>query len=253
MGRHRTFSADRFLDKFQGREPLIRGYAGLWDGRLELDGAKLDVPGFKEFLVNGDGDGKDELLEGLYRTYDLCTERGHEDLVAACGDFDFDPDPEGELPVECLSLKVRVENEDAFNLAYDRNTVWLAERFSLYRGKTAKGITDPAAAADRFQEKLGEFFKDDKKSDRVLVRQYRDQGDVPAHPGQDRRGRQGAHVGGPGADAPHRRGEGRVQAPASHAGRRERRTSRSTRFRRGTGTPMRIVTKENPTPEDLSR
>ena len=174
MGKHRTFNADRFLDKFQGREPLIRGYVGIWDGRLELDGAKLDVPRFKEFLVNGDGDGKDELLEGLYRAFDLCSERGHEDLVAACGDFNYDPDPKEELPVECLSLKVRVENEDAFNLAYDRNTVWLAERFSLYRGKAAKGISDPAAAADRFQEKLGEFFKDDKNSDRVLVRQYRE-------------------------------------------------------------------------------
>jgi len=46
MGRHSTFNADRFLDKFQGREPLIRGYVGIWGGRLELDGAKLDVPRF---------------------------------------------------------------------------------------------------------------------------------------------------------------------------------------------------------------
>jgi hypothetical protein len=175
MGRHRTFNSDRFLDKFQGREPLIRGYVGIWDGRLELDGAKLDVPRFKEFLVNGDGDGKDELLEGLYRAYDLCTERGHEDLVAACQEYpDYDPDPTGELQVECLSLKVRTENEEAFNLAYDRNTLWRAERFSLFRGREIKAIADVSAAASRFQQKLAEVFKEDKKSDRVLVRQYQE-------------------------------------------------------------------------------
>lgn len=179
MGTHRTFNADRFLDKFQGREPLIRRYVRLWDGHLKLDGAKLDVPEldvsqFKEFLANGDGDGKDELVEGLYRACDLCTDHGHEALFAACADFNYDPDPNQELPVECLSLKVRVGNEDAFRLAYDRNTVWLAERFSFYRGKAAKTIGDPAPAATRFEKKLGEFFKDDKKSDRVLVRQYRE-------------------------------------------------------------------------------
>jgi len=175
VGKHRTFNADRFLDKFQGREPLIHGYVGIWDGRLELDGAKVDVPRFREFLLNGDGDGKDELLEGLYRAYDLCTERGHEDLVAACQEYpDYDPDPAGELPVECLSLKVRTENEEAFNLAYDRNTLWRAERFSLFRGREIKAIADVSAAASRFQQKLAEVFKEDKKSDRVLVRQYQE-------------------------------------------------------------------------------
>jgi len=174
VAKHRTFNADRFLDKFQRREVLIQNYAGFWDGRLDVQAATLDVPRFKEFLVNGNGDGKDELLEGLYRAYDLSSERGHEDLVAACRDFAYEPDPKGELPVECLSLKVRTENEEAFNLAYDRNTLWRAERFSVFRGKEIKAIADASAAAVQFQRKLAEVFKDDKKSDRVLVRQYQE-------------------------------------------------------------------------------
>jgi hypothetical protein len=172
--RHRTFNADRFLDKFQGQETILRDYAGLWDGRLDVETTSLDVPRFKDFLVNGDGDGKDELLEGLYRAYDLCTERGHEDLVAACRDFDYNPDEDGGLPVECLSLKVRTENEDAFNLAYDRYTLWRAERFTVYRGKESIQISNPTTAAAMFQAKLAEAFKDHKNSDRVLVRHYQE-------------------------------------------------------------------------------
>ena len=54
--RHRTFNADRFLDKFQGQETILRDYAGLWDGRLDVETTSLDVPRFKagvghEYLV----------------------------------------------------------------------------------------------------------------------------------------------------------------------------------------------------------
>lgn len=172
--KHRTFNADRFLDKFQGQEVILRSFVGLWDGRLGLDTTSLDVPHFKEYLVNGDGDGKDDLLESLYMAYDLCTERGYEDLVSACDECSYSPNGNGELPVECLSLKVRTENEDAFTLAYDRYNLWRAERFTIFRGKSAEGIVDADAASSAFQTKLAEIFKDHKNSDRVLVRHYQE-------------------------------------------------------------------------------
>ena len=172
--KHRTFNADRFLDKFQGQEIILRSFVGLWDGRLGLDTTSLDVPHFKEYLVNGDGDGKDDLLESLYMAYDLCTERGHEDLVSACDECSYSPNGNGELPVECLSLKVRTENEDAFTLAYDRYNLWRAERFTIFSGKSAEGIVDADAASSAFQAKLAEIFKDHKNSDRVLVRHYQE-------------------------------------------------------------------------------
>lgn len=172
--KHRTFNADRFLDKFQGQEVILRSFVGLWDGRLGLDTTSLDVPHFKEYLVNGDGDGKDDLLESLYMAYDLCTERGHEDLVSACDECSYSPNGNGELPVECLSLKVRTENEDAFTLAYDRYNLWRAERFTIFSGKSAAGIVDADAASSAFQAKLAEIFKDHKNSDRVLVRHYKE-------------------------------------------------------------------------------
>lgn len=172
--KHRTFNADRFLDKLQGQETILRSFVGLWDGRLGLDVASLDVSLSRNSSVNGEGDGKDDLLENLYMAYDLCTERGYEDLVAACAEFGYEPDRNEELPVECLSLKVRSENEDAFTLAYDRYNLWQAERFTIFRGKSLAAIIDADAASTAFQMKLAEVFKDYKNSDRVLVRRYQE-------------------------------------------------------------------------------
>jgi hypothetical protein len=172
LARHRKFNVDRFTDKFQGREGILRTYVAQWGGNpgAWVDG--LDVPTFKDFLVNGDADGKDEMVEGLYRAYDLCTERGHEDLFAACCDFDYDPDPAGELPVECLSLKVLTENRDAFDLAYDRTTLWQAERFTVHRGQAPTPITDVDGAVAAFEAAVRKTFTQDKSSDRILVRHY---------------------------------------------------------------------------------
>ena len=174
MAKHRIFNADRFLDKFQSNEDLIRAFIGLWSGRLDdLVSATMDIPYFKKWLVDGEGEGKDELLEALYQVYDLCTERGHEDLVAAVeSDPGYDPDPKHALPVECLSLKVRTEREDLFNFAYDRYTLWRAERFTIYQGLEARSIKNLKSVAKVFQQKLKDVFKDHKNSDRVLVRHY---------------------------------------------------------------------------------
>ncbi len=174
MLKHRAFSADRFLDKFQGRERVLHSYMGIWGDGLQAHAAPLDVPGFKDFILNGEGAKKDQFMEGLYRAYDLSNERGHEDLIAACRDHNYEPDPDGKLPVECLSLKVRAENEDAFNLAYDRCTLHQAERFSVFQGEAGMAIADVPAATERLQQRLSALFKNDKKSDRVLVRQYQE-------------------------------------------------------------------------------
>ena len=175
MAKHRKFNVDRFVDKFQGQEELLTAFLARWAGRLEVPAGKTDAPTFKKFLARGDGESMDDLYESLYRAYDLCSERGHEDLVAACRDFPpYDPDPDGKLPVECLSLKVFTENEDAFNLAYDRNTMWKADRFTVYRGQPGKAIEGPRDAVARFRQRLAELFHYDKSSDRVLVRAYQE-------------------------------------------------------------------------------
>lgn len=176
MVKHRKFNLDRFLDKFQERESLIHSHVSKWGSRLNLSAETLDVPSFKDFLTNGDGEAMDELVESLCRAYDLCTERGHEDLLAACRASDYEPDPEGKLPVECLSLKVLTENEAAFNLAYDRNTMWKADRFTVYRGEPGRSISNLRAASPKLRQKLADVFQEDKSGDRVLVRHYEEDG-----------------------------------------------------------------------------
>jgi hypothetical protein len=177
MVKHRTFNADRFLDKFQGHEDLLRAYVRLWPRKLtNLSAATLDVPTFKQWLVDGESkDGaKDEVMEGLYRCYDLSNDRGHEDLRAAAEDSNYEPDPEQVLPVECLALKVRAEREDVFSLAYDRHAFEQAEKFSIYKGARPCRITKFNRRKTAFEQRLRKEFQDHKKSERVLVRTYRE-------------------------------------------------------------------------------
>jgi len=176
MTKHRALSPDRFVDRFQGNELLLRDFVKLWGDGLNVKATTLDVPGFKKLVDEGDGDSRDDFLEELHRVYDLCTDRGHEDLAAACQDSKYEPDPDGKLPVELLSLKVRTENEDAFNLAYDRCTVRQAQRFSIYQGKKGLAISNTKAAMKQLKETLEKAFLGDSKSERVLVRQYQDGG-----------------------------------------------------------------------------
>jgi hypothetical protein len=175
MVKHRAFNADRFLDKFEGREELLNSYLGIWGDGLQAI-TPVDVAGFKQFVLDGDGAHKDHFMEGLYRAYDLSNDRGHEDLIAACQcqPDPYYPDPSGVLPVECLSLKVRTENEEAFNLAYDRCAMHQAERFSVFQGEAGRTISNVRAATEQLERKLSAVFKDDKNSDRVLVRQYQE-------------------------------------------------------------------------------
>ena len=176
MIKHRIFNADRFVDKLQGFEALLRNYCRLWPRKLGLSVATLDVETFKRWLVDGESGVKSEVMEGLYRCYDLSTDRGHEDILAACAESGYTPDADHSLPVECLALKVRTEREDVFNLAYDRYALFHAERFSIYQGRHPKRITNFNRRKAAFEKRLAEEFRDYKNSDRVLVRSY-DEGD----------------------------------------------------------------------------
>lgn len=173
MAKHRRFNADRFISKLQGHEAVLRAFLGLWPGELDVDVAALDLAKFRDFVVNGTGSAVGEMHEQLGRVYDLCRPEGQLHLLAACETFSgYQPDPSGEMHVEVLSLKVRAEHEEAFNLAYDRYNMEQAERFAEFRGKAAKPIADAAAAAKRFHAALVELFKEDKQSENVIVRQY---------------------------------------------------------------------------------
>jgi hypothetical protein len=178
MAKHRTFNADKFLDKLEHHEHLLQAFVGMWRDRIDLEIDGLTIARFKEWLVKGSDGCKDEILEALYQIYDLSTERGHEDLFAACAAHDYDPDPDHSLPVECLSLKVRTEKEDIFSFAYGRYSFFRAERFTIYQGEKGKVIKNLEKATTRFLDLLGQQFKDHKGNARLLVRHYDEAGYV---------------------------------------------------------------------------
>jgi hypothetical protein len=177
MIKHRVFNVDRFVDKFrEGGEFLLRDFVKIWGRGLDIQLSSINVDTFKNFLVKGEGRSKEEFMAELYRVWDLCDEIGHEYLVAACDRQrpKYNPDPTGTLPVEGVSLIVRIEREEVFNLAYDMRNFRHAERFNLYQGKKGKQITKLGEVTKRLRSKLERDFKGLKKSDRVIVRAYQE-------------------------------------------------------------------------------
>jgi hypothetical protein len=162
------------LDKLSKHQPILRAFVGLWPNCQAAITSDFSIAEFKEFLAKTDADGKEELVEELYRIFDLSTPQGHEYLIDACRLCSFESEFDRDLHVECLGLMTRTERPDAFDLAYDMHTVHSAERFSLYKGRGGKRIQDPQAGAKSLQDQLAQFFLQDKRSDRVIVRQFED-------------------------------------------------------------------------------
>lgn len=177
--KHRSFNADRFLDKFHGQEQILRGFVAIWrEGLPSLNVDTLTVDRFKQWLAEGSDPGKDDLLEALYQVYDLCTEVGEANLRASCEQWGYDPDPNNTLPFECLVLLVRTGKKSIFLDVYDRYRFSNAERFSLFQGESAKPITNLKRTTKALQRRLAREFKKSKNSERVLVRSYEEAGKV---------------------------------------------------------------------------
>lgn len=176
MAKHRTFHADKFLDKFQGNEPILRAFLKLWKKQLGIDATKVDVPSFKEWLHKGKSEAKNEVIEELHRVYDLCgdNEFGIATLLSIAERFKYFPDPNHELHIECLSMKMRAEKEEVFNLAYDNYSMARAERYSVYCGKEALAVSNVAGKVTAFKTALERSFTKQKNTDRVLVRWFID-------------------------------------------------------------------------------
>jgi hypothetical protein len=182
--RHKKFNAHRFLDKFQGHEGILAGFVGAFDGQLSLKAGDVDVETFKEYLLSdAEDEGLEPFLEELYRIYDMSggdREKCHEELLSACSEMNppCRPDPKGELHLECLAMKVWVDNRAAFDLAYNMESYRVVDGFSFYKGAAGVEIEDHAHAALEFQAKLEEMFTNDEDTDRVRVSSYLDDGSV---------------------------------------------------------------------------
>lgn len=184
---HKKFNAHKFLDKFQDHEDILQAYVSLFAGRIMLNPDDLSIDSFKGYLASDSHDsGHEEFLEELYRVHDMSSgrteqqERCHEELVGACKQMKpvYQPDAEGNLPIECLAMKIRSENIDAFDIAYNMHLYHHVDGFSEYKGEAGVDIQDCNLAAAEFQATLESVFAEDKNSDRVKVSHYRENGSV---------------------------------------------------------------------------
>jgi hypothetical protein len=177
--KHRPFNADRFLDKFRGNEAALTAYLGLWDGLIPGLPEPFEVDAFKDFLKTPPEDCRpfEEMVEGLYQAYDLCTPQGDE-LMHEAAETNRSPlAAVHDVPREIFALRLRTEDQVSFELASNLLTVLHVDQFATFKGKEARAVEDVDAVVEALKAELQSLFSDRKGSDKVLVKYFAD-GDI---------------------------------------------------------------------------
>lgn len=176
--KHRPFNADRFLDKFKGSEDTLLAYLGLWEGQIPGLPDPFDVDAFKDFLKTPPMECRpfEELVEGLYQAYDLCTPQGEELMHEAAEKSGSALASVHDVPREIYALRLRIEDFDSFDLASNLLYVLHVDKFYTFKGKGPRGIQDLDTGVELFKAELQALFSERKGSNKVLVKHFADDG-----------------------------------------------------------------------------
>lgn len=174
--KHRPFNADRFLDKFKGNEAALTAYLDNWQGQIEGLPDPFEVDPFKDFLKYPPEDHQpfNEMVEGLYRAYDLCTVYGEEHMREAAERNHSLLAEVHDIPREIYALRLLVEDTVTFELAQNLNYAQQIDQFSTYKGREARQINDVTTAIPLFEAQLQALFNERKGSDKVMVKHFTD-------------------------------------------------------------------------------
>lgn len=172
--RHRTFNADRFLDKFSDNEAVLVAHMARWP---ELSAPNpLTVDTFKDYFKTPHGDNEhfEQMVEALYQAYDLSTKQGHELMGEAIDQNQLTLPGLHDIPREVLALRLNIENPITFTLATNLLFASQVDKFVTYKGKEPRTVSDVSSTVANFRTKLGELFVHRKGTDKIVVHQFTD-------------------------------------------------------------------------------
>lgn len=177
--KHRPFNADRFLDKFKGSEAVLTAYLDKWSGQIPGFSEEFNIEGFKDFLKYPPDNCRpfQEMVEGLYRTWDLCKPHGEEFMREAVERNHSPLQSVHDIPREVFAVRLITEDPVSFELAENLNYAQQVDRFVTFRGREPRSISDVSETIEMFKVQLQAFFQERKGSDKVLVKHFTD-GDV---------------------------------------------------------------------------
>lgn len=115
--KHRTFNADRFLDKFTEHETVLVAHMARWPDLTAPN--PLTVDAFKDYLKTPHGDNEhfEQMVEALYQAYDLSTKQGHELMGEAIDQNQLTLPGLHDVSREVLALRLHIEDPITFTLA----------------------------------------------------------------------------------------------------------------------------------------
>ncbi len=172
--KHRTFNADRFLDKFTDHEAVLVAHMARWPDLTAPNPLTMDA--FKDYLKapHGDNENFEQMVEALYQAYDLSTKQGHELMGEAIDQNQLTLPGLHDVSREVLALRLHIENPVTFTLATNLLFASQVDKFVSYKGKEPRAVADVAADVVDFRAKLGELFVNRKGTDKIVVQHFTD-------------------------------------------------------------------------------
>lgn len=175
--KHRTFNANRYLDKFDRHQDVLVAYIQQFEPLPDVP-AEWTVDSFKHYLTTQpDCEAFDNIQRGLWQAYDLCTPAGHELMFDAMAQTGVNWPDAHDLCREVLSLRLYNDAPETFELSTSFLIASQVDKVTPFRGMEAKAVENPAEAAERFKARLAAMFTDSKGTNKVVVNHFMD-GDV---------------------------------------------------------------------------
>jgi hypothetical protein len=170
------FDHEEFLQPFRGREEFLEEYFD------SIPPANLTIPrpikcakDFVDHLGLCPPEEYRKLISGLVEAWEMTTDEGHEQLLAALRQVGTTEQQVLSLPAECLALHVLSTRRDLFETALSLDQIRKCDALQLFKPRNpVKLVDDLNAATNAFRTEIAGSCGDRFGSRRILMRPFGD-------------------------------------------------------------------------------
>ncbi len=169
-----NFDPEAFLQPFEGREHLLEEYLdSLPPAGLTVTRPVASAESFKNHLEICPSVERRVLVTGMVEAWEMASDDGHEQLLAALRANGGSNGNHTELPAECLALHLLSTDRDVFESALSLDEMRKCEALELFKPQSpVQLVGDLAAAKNHFRSEMAARCGEKYGSQRILMRQF---------------------------------------------------------------------------------